>query len=85
MHFYGNARQKHTKFNELQKAAKVLAARFTPARKEKEKNRRLAAAGNLQPAHTHTQFGATKRKIYTKYIYICKVYVCEGTQEWSAS
>lgn len=75
MHFYGNARQKHTKFNELQKAAKVLAARFTPGEK---KTGRQAAAGNLQPA----QFGATKRRMYTLYIYICKiyVYVCERTQ-----
>lgn len=78
MHFYGNARQRHTKFNELQKAAKVLPARFTPATNFTQSDRQLRAA-------TCTQFGETKRRkhihieyIYDIYIYIWKV-VCENS------
>lgn len=69
MHFYGNARQRHTKFNELQKAAKVLPARFTPATNFTQSDRQLRAA-------TCTQFGETKRRkhIHIEYIYDIYIY-----------
>jgi len=54
--FYGNGRQKHTKFNELQKAAKVPAARFTPRKMPTRKaGSKLRANGKLQPATFNLQ------------------------------